>query len=458
MDILILLLLIALNGVLAMSEIAIVSSRKVRLAQQAEKGNRGAAAALRLAASPTRFLSTVQIGITLIGIVMGAFGEAAIAGDLTERLGRSSQFAPYAHIMATAIVVLAIFYLSLVLGELVPKRLALNNPERIAAFIAPPMRTLSWLTAPLVHFLSFSTDLVLKIFGSKASKDAAVTEQDIRDLIQQGTAAGLFLEKERELVERIFRLGDQRVSALMVPRADITWLEADAPVDRVRLAVATSSHSHFPVCTGGLDNLVGVVHLKDMVQAGLLQVGARQQAPDSAGEAEGRAPVGFNLRLLSRKPLFVPETMPALRLVEEFRKAELHIAFVLDEYGVIAGLITLNDLVEAMLGQMARHGEEDEPMAVQRADGSWLLDGGMPVEDLKSLMEVEALPGQERTSFNTLAGFVMTYLARVPRTGDAFTYDRFRFEVVDMDRHRIDKVLFSFTKSPAPRRDTTASP
>lgn len=425
MEILILLLLIALNGVFAMSEIAIVSARRVRLEHAADRGSRGAAAALLLAASPTRFLSTVQVGITLIVIISGAFGEATLADDLAGFIARAPSLQPYAHLIAITVVVLSITFLSVVVGELIPKRLALHAPEKVAAIIAGPMTFLSRIASPFISVLSGSTDAILRLVGVRAEdKSDEVTADDIRGLIEQGTQAGVFLEKERELVERIFRLADQRVTSLMVPRADIVWLDADASADRIRLAVATESHSHFPVCRKGLDNLLGVVHLKDMVKAGLLQK-------------------AIDLKILARHPMFVPESMPALRVLEEFRRGQTHIAFVLDEYGVLAGLITLNDLVESMLGQMARQGEDTEPMVVKRADGSWLLDGALPVADLKSLMQVDALPHEKRTTFNTLAGFVMTHLGRVPRTGDTFTWERYRFEIVDMDRHRIDKVMLS---------------
>ena len=433
MEIPILLLLIAFNGLLAMAEIAVVSSRKVRLEQAASRGDRGAIAALALAQSPTRFLSTVQIGITLIGIGSGALGEATISHKLAQTLSRVEWIGAYAGVVATAVVVLCLTYLSLVIGELVPKRLGMNNPERVAALVARPMQVLSMITAPAVQFLSASTDLLLRVLPAKVADDHKTTEEEIRGMIRQGAETGVFLEKERELVERIFRLADQRVAALMVHRSDIAWLSADSTPERVRVAVATSSYSHFPVCDGGIDNLIGVVHLKDMIKSGLLT-----QA--------------INMRILARKPLFVPESMPALRLLDEFRRSGQHIAFVLDEYGVIAGLITLNDLVESLLGHMARLGDDTEPLAVKRADGSWLLDGGLPIVDLIALMEVEKLPHQDRTTFQTVAGFVMTYLGRVPQTSDSFTYDRFRFEVVDMDRHRVDKVLFSFTK-PKPRQE-----
>lgn len=425
MEFLILFILIALNGVFAMAEIAMVSSRRVRLEQAAERGSLGAKAAIALMDSPTRFLSTVQIGITIIGIGAGAFGEAMFSNDLAALLNRFPIIEPYGKAAATAIVVLGITYLSLVVGELVPKRIALSHPEPIAVAMSPMMHVLSRIAAPFVFLLSLSTDLLVRLFPAKVADTATVTEDEVRSLIRKGAASGVFLEKERELVERLFRLADQRVGALMVPRTDIAWLEADASADRIRVAVATSSFSHFPVCKGGLDNLIGVVHLKDMIKAGLLTK-------------------SIDLQIVARPPLFVPESMFTLRLLEEFRRSQLHVAFVLDEYGVLTGMITLNDLIEALLGQMTRHGEEIEPLAIQRPDGSWLIDGSLPVAELKAIMGVRRLPGEERTSFHTVAGFIMTYLGRVPRTGATFNYDRFQFEVLDMDRHRIDKVLLSF--------------
>ncbi len=430
--ILLLVCLIVLNGLFAMSEIAVVSSRKIRLEQAAERGSRGAMVALKLAASPTRFFSTVQIGITLIGIVAGAFSEATISNDLARWLGQFPALAAYSSMLATAIVVLALTYLSLVFGELVPKRLAVQAPERIASLIAPPMQWLSRLAAPAVHLLTFSTDLILKVFGIRAVDEQAITERDIRDLVEQGAASGVFLEQERELVERIFRLGDYRVSALMVPRREIVWLEADAPTDRVRVAVAASSHSHYPVCRGGLDALIGVVHLKDMVKSGLLS-----QTP-------------IHLTAIARQPLYVPESMPVLRLIDAFRREKMHIAFVLDEYGVVTGLITLNDIVESMLGQIAREGEAEELMAVQRPDGSWLLDASMPIGELKALLDIETMPGESRASFHTLAGFLLSHLGRIPQVGERIAFDQFSFEIIDMDRHRIDKVLLTITPPSSP--------
>jgi len=430
MAVLILLCLLLLTAFLSLSEFAVVSARRTRLEQAANEGRRGARMAILLFDAPTRFLSTVQIGNTVCAIVAGALGEAALTESLAHWLARYPAIQQHASQISTVIVVSVITYLWLVLGELVPKRIALNAPEPLASLVAPPMRGLSILMGPAVAFVSSSVDLVIRILPFRASRSELATEDEIKNLIAQATRAGTFLEKERELVERIFRVGDQRVTTLMVPRGDIVWLPADAPIERVRLAVATSSHSHFPVCEpggGGLDKIIGVVHLKDMIQAGLL---TKQ----------------IDLRILARKPLFVPESMFALRVLEDFRKHQTHIAFVFMEYGVVAGLITLNDIVEALLGPMTRYGEETEQLAVRRDDGSWLLDGSPPVQDLKDLMDVRQLPHEQRTSFQTVAGFIMTYLGHIPRTGEWFTYDRFRFEVVDMDRHRIDKVLLSFAK------------
>lgn len=431
MAILVLLLLLIFSGFLSLSEFAMVSSRRLRLEQAAQRGQRGARIALTLADMPTRFLSTVQIGNTLCAIIAGAVGEAALTEALTKALANNPTLQPHAHRIATVIVVAAITYIWLIFGELVPKRIALNSPEAWAMTISAPMRGLSIVMAPAVSLLSFSIERVLRLLRIKNRGADVATEEEIRALIAQATRAGTFLEKERELIDRIFRLGDQSVSSLMVARSDIAWLPADASTDRVRLAVATSSHSHFPVCDGrgGLDKILGVVHLKDMIQAGLL---TKQ----------------IDLKILARKPLFVHESMPALRLLEEFRKGRTRIAFVFDEYGVTTGLITLNDLVEALLGEVARYGEQAEPLAVQREDGSWLLDGGLPVHELKDLMNVTVLPHEDRTSFQTLAGFIMTHLGRIPRTGEWFTFDRFRFEIVDMDRHRIDKVLLTFQSTP----------
>ncbi len=421
MEILVLLLLILFNGLFAMSEMAIVASRRVRLMQASRSGDRLASAALLLAEHPTRFLSTVQVGITMIGIFAGAFGEAAIARDFEAWLARFPALAPYSRAIAFAVVALSITFLSLVVGELVPKRIALSSPERVARIIAPPMTLLSRLAAPFVYLLSLATDVIVRLLGVRRVTDHAVSEEEVKGLIEQGAQTGVFHETEEELVMRVFRLADRQVGELMVPRLDIDWLPADATVERVRVAVATSSHSHFPVCEGGLDRVVGVVHVKDLVKHGLIT--------DEV-----------NVRALARPPIFVPETMPALSALEMFRTKGMHIAFVLDEYGSLEGLITLNDIVQGVFGEVARADEAQEPLEVRRRDGSWLLDGMLPVDRLKELLEVMELP-EEEAGYQTLGGMLMTCLGRVPQAGDEYRWREFRFEVVDMDRRRVDKVM-----------------
>ncbi len=429
----ILALLILVNSLFVAAEMALSASRKSRLeaaVQRGGKGTRGARAALKLHASPTRFLSTVQIGITLIGITSGAFGEASIADRLTPRIEKIEALAPIAAEISLTLTVLGITFVTIVFGELVPKRLAQSSPERFAAFFALPMTVVSRIAAPAVWALSHTTDLILRLLPFKAVADPEAAEEEVRSLMRTGASEGVFDESEQRIVERVFALSDRTVKSLMVPRPDIDWLPADASVHRVRVAVATSSHSHFPVCTSGLDDLVGVVHVKDLVKSGLISDEIR-------------------LSELVRKPMFVPETLPGLKLLKMFQQRQDRIAFVLDEYGVLEGLVTMNDVVEAIVGDVTSAGEADpEPMVVRRADGSFLLDGMLPVDELRTLMFGDKgagtpLPKQDEAAFETLGGFLLAYLGRIPATGDTFAFDRFNFEVVDMDRHRVDKVLLS---------------
>lgn len=424
MDIAILLVLILINGVFAMSEMAVVASRRSRLAIAAAGGHRGAAVALALAESPTRFLSTVQTGITLIGIFAGAFGEAALADDLAGVLARVPWLAGMADALATIIVVLCITYLSLVLGELVPKRIALNRPEQIASAVSRPMKWLAHIAAPAVILLSASTDLLVRLFRSHPSDDQAVTQEEIEAMLVQGAATGVLEPQEHKIVERVFRLADQRTTSHMTPRTDIVWLDADASAERIRIVIATESHSHFPVCEGSLDKLLGFVHVKDLVKNGLV-TGA------------------IELRPLVRSPLFVPESSPALSVLELFREQGVHIAFVLDEYGALEGLVTLGDIMEGIVGQIARTGEETEPHAIRRDEHSWLLDGMLAVDELRQIMEADELPKQQESGYQTVGGLVMAMLGRIPSAGDAFTWRHYRFEVMDMDRQRVDKVLLT---------------
>ena len=423
----IVLLLIIANGLFAMSEMAIVSARKARLRQRAEEGDHKARAALELAETPNRFLSTAQIGITLIGILAGAFGGATLAKELGAYLGRIPPLKPYGEAIGLVIVVLATTYLSLVIGELVPKRLALNNPERIAAAIAAPMRALSVIAHPAVRLLSLSTELVLRILGIRPSAEPPITEEEIKLLLEQGTEAGVFQEVEQDMVESVLLLDERRAAGLMTPRPEIVWLDVEDSLEEVRRKMIASPYSRFPVCQGSLDNVLGEVEARDLLARSL------------CGEA-------FDLKSLLQKPLYVPETMPALKVLEAFKQSGTQMALVIDEYGSIQGLVTLKDILEAIVGDIPSAEELAEPQVVQREDGSWLLDGMLPVEELKEILGIGELPGEEQGLYQTTAGFVMTQLGRIPAAAEHFEWGGLRFEVMDMDGNRVDKVLVAPAK------------
>lgn len=421
-EILIIVLLILANSLFVMSELAIVSARKVRLQQLAERGNRKARVALDLSNSPNRFLATVQVGITLLAILSGAFGEGTIARRLEPLLNRVSGLQAYSSAIASVIAILIITYLTLVIGELVPKRLALNNPEPIAAMVAIPMRMLSKFASPIVHLLSTSTDMVVQMLGIRPSSEPEVTEEEIRVLIEQGTEAGTFEVAEQDMVERVFRLGDRPVSALMTPRPEIVWLDLEDTVEVNRRKMVESSHSRFPICQGELDNVLGIVEVTDVLSRCL-----------------DNQPLDFTQML--QRPLFVPESMRGLKVLELFKQSGIHIVFVVDEYGVMQGLVTLNDILIELVGDLPSVYNPDEPQAVQREDGSWLLDGMLPVENFFELFDIDELPGQQKGNYHTMGGFVITHLGRIPTAAEHFEVGSFRFEVVDMDGNRVDKVL-----------------
>ena len=421
-EILLLVLLIVANGIFSMSEMAIISSRKVRLQNMANQGNKKARVALDLAESPNRFLSTVQVGITLIGILAGAFGGATISEKLAENLDQVPLLAPYSQGLSFGLVVMAITYLSLIVGELVPKRLALNNPEVIAASVAMPMRAIAAFASPVVHLLSASTDLVLRILGIGPSTEPQVTEEEIKVLIEQGTEAGMFEEAEQDMVERVFRLGDRPVSALMTPRPDIVWLDLEDTAEENRKKMMDSANSRFPVCQGGLDNVLGIMPVTDLLARSL------------SGEA-------LDLTVSLRQPVFVPESTRGLKVLELFKQTGIHMALVVDEYGVIQGLVTLNDILVEIVGDVPSADELDDPQAVQREDGSWLLDGMLSVDEFFKIFAIDDFQGEHRGSYQTLGGFVITHLGRIPNAADHFEWDGMRFEVMDMDGNRVDKVL-----------------
>lgn len=424
-EVLVILLLILANGVFAMSEIAVVASSRVRLQQRAAEGDRRARAALDLAAEPTRFLSTVQVGITLVGILAGAYGGATIARQLAVPIAAAAPpLAPYAEGVALALVVAAITYLSLIVGELVPKRIALSHPETIASWVARPMTWVARLGGPLVPLLTLSTNLVLRLLRMKAAGEPSVTEDEIRAMIAQGAQTGAIELAESDLVQRVFRLGDQRVAALMTPRVDIEWIDVDAPADTVREFLATHRHAQFVVCRGSLDHVVGVVRAADLLPEAMR---------------------GGDIALVSlmREPLFVPDSLHAFKLLEAFKTAHRHVAIVLDEFGAVEGLVTLGDLLEGLVGDIAADVTEAEPEIVERPDGSWLVDGGAAIGDVLERLEAGALPDEEEGSYHTIGGFVMARLGRIPRTADRFEWHGVLFEVIDMDGRRIDKVLVS---------------
>lgn len=420
-EILILLVLIIVNGVFSMSEMAIVSARKVRLQQLANQGNTSAQAALELADAPNHFLSTVQVGITLIGILTGAFGGATIADKLVGYLTLIPGLAPYSRAIAFGLVVVSITYLSLIFGELVPKRLALNNPERIASAVAIPMRMVAAIASPIVHLLSASTELVLRVLGIEQSTEPQVTEEEIKILIEQGTEAGTFEEAEQDMVERVFRLGDRPVNALMTPRPDIVWLDLEDSPEENRNKMMDSAHSRFPVCQGGLDNVLGVMYVTDLLARSL------------SGQP-------LDLTASLRQPIFVPESTRGLKVLELFKQTGIHMAAVVDEYGVIQGLVTLNDIMVEIVGDVPSVNQMEEPQAVQREDGSWLLDGMLPVDEFFEIFDMEELL-EHRGNYQTLGGFVITHLGRIPAAADHFEWEGMRFEVMDMDGNRVDKVL-----------------
>ena len=422
------LVLIVANGVLAMSEIAVVTARKSRLATKARQGDARASAAVRLKEAPTQFLSTVQIGITLIGILAGALGGARLAGHLAPLLARVDWLAPYANGVAFGIVVAIVTYLSLVIGELAPKRLAMAAPERIASVVARPMTTLARITGPLVALLTASTRLVVAPFRVGSKDDADVTEDDIRAMIAQATATGAVHETEQDILERVFFLGDRRASGVMTPRHDIEWIDASATPDDLRRQLDPPSHARYLVCDGSLDRVVGVLYARELLGQCL--------------RGQPLAP-----RELLRQPLFVPETIPVLRLLEMFRRSDIRMAVTLDEYGAVRGIVTIDDILEDLIADIPGASVDEE--IVRREDGSWLIDGSVPIDDLAQRLGLERAsiaPG----AYTTLGGLVMSQLGHVPRVGERLTLAGFTFEVVDMDGRRVDRVLVT---PPAPPRD-----
>jgi putative hemolysin len=418
-----LLALILINGVFALSEISVVSSRRARLVQLAEAGSSGARHALALASEPTRFLSSVQVGITSIGILSGAIGEASVAARLRGWLEQVPSLAPYAETIALALMVIGLTYVSLILGELVPKRLALSNPERIASLIARPMQIVAAAVRPLVYLLSRSTDAILRLLGAPMAKQPAVTVEEIRVLLEQGAEEGVFAETEHEMVTNVLHLDERQVGSVLTPRTDIVYLDIhDSPeTNRKKLR---GSHAVLPLCDGDLDRVLGIVRATNVLEQLL----------------DGRS---LELRSLIEPPLFVPDTMSLMKLLEQFKRTHLPVALVVNEFGGLEGLVSLTDVIASIVGDLPTEPGE-EPSIVRREDGSWLIDGSLDLDSVLREVDAESLlPDVDRHHYHTLGGFAMAELGRVPRTGDRFQKGPLRFEIVDMDGNRVDRILVS---------------
>jgi len=415
-EIVFIIVLILVNGVLAMSEAAMVASRKARLQQQANDGDKASRTALHLLEDPNVFLSTVQIGITLVGVLAGAVGGATLSDALAIALARIPILAPYSETVAIGIVVLTITVLSIWLGELVPKRLALHSPERIARAVAGSMLFISRAFSPLVKLLGLATNLVLKLMGIKPSLDPPITEEELQVLMDQGTRAGVFEESEHDMVEGVFSLADQRVYSLMTPRPDVVWLDVEDSVEDIRQKLEQSNFSRFPVRQDSLDAIVGIVKARDLLVQSL-----------------NNEPI--KIKNLLKPAFYVPETMFASRALELFKEKGTDMLLVIDEFGALQGLLTINDILEEIVGEM----EIDEPQATQRQDGSWLLDGMLEIDEFKEIFDLPLLPHE--SEYETLSGFVMVSLGRVPQPTDRFEWNGLNFEVMDMDGRRVDKLL-----------------
>ena len=416
------LLLILLNGLFAMAEAAMLASRQARLQHAADSGRVGARAALELAREPGRFLSTVQIGMTVISVLASAVGSVTLGDRLATELERMPGFiGEYAHAISIAVVVAGISYVSLVVGELVPKRIAISRPEAIAAGFARFMRGFAAAAGPLEWFLSTSTNLVLRLVPVKPDREG-VTEEEITVMLREGTAAGHFHAVETGIVQMAFRLGDRRVAAVMTPRTQVEWLDLTDPVEEQRRKMAGSPYSRFPVVEGSTAHVVGVAQVKDLL-------------------AQVLSDKPFDLRAAVRRPLYIPNTLTALRALEIFKKSGEPMALVVDEYGAFEGVVTLHDILQALVGDIAGPGGPSDAPVVKREDGSWLVDGMVPVDEVKDLTGLASLPGEETGDFHTLGGFLMAQMNRIPSVADHIMLEGFRFEVMDMDGRRVDRVL-----------------
>jgi putative hemolysin len=423
----ILAVLLLLNAVLAASELAMMTSRPSRLQAMSDSGHRGARKALALAREPTRFLSTVQVGITLVAILQGAYGERELVGHVAGWVGQVPALEKHAEGISLGLVVLGLTYAMLVFGELIPKRIALAHPESVATLIAPALSAVSWVAAGPIWVLTSSTERLLGAFGIRARRDE-VNEEDVRAIVARAASTGVFDPMEHRIFERALRVGDMTARSLMVPRGSITWIDAGMPAEDVRVLIGTAPFSHFPVCEGSIDRLQGVVHVKDLISYGLL------------------AGAEFKVSAVMQAPLYVPDSMPALKLLQVFQANRTRIAFVVDEHGGLEGLVTANDVVQALLGDLSRGGEDELPGAVRRDDGSWLIDGRLPIPEVLAALGIDAAAAEDLPDVATAAGLVTALLGDLPAVGDRVSWHGWGFEVADLDGRRVDKLLVS----PAP--------
>ncbi len=423
MNIAILVALVLLNGLFAMSEIALVTARKSRLQRLADEGDPAARAAMQLGDNPTIFLSTVQIGITAIGLLSGIMGEAALSVPLARALADAGLSARAGDLLATAIVVAGITLFSIVIGELVPKRIGQSHAERIARFMARPIALLSQIARPFVFLLSASTDGILRLLGEGNAEDKNITQEDIHAVLDDGSQAGVIEKSEHEMIRNVFILEDRAISTMMTPRSEFVSLDLEKPLQESVAALLESDHSHFPVCKGGADKVLGVVSAKHLLRH------------FATADTEG-------VEKILQPAVFVPETMTGMRLLEQFRDSGVKIVFVSDEYGEVVGLVTIQNFLEALAGEF-RVSDTEDMWAVQREDGSWLLDGLIPIPELMDRLDLKGVPDQKKGHYNTLSGMIMLLVGNIPRTGEVTWWENWRLEVVDLDGTRVDKVLAS---------------
>lgn len=421
-SIVIIVVLIVVNGIFSMSELAVVSSRKGKLQKMYNDGKKHAKTAIDLMENPNQFLSTIQIGITLIGILTGAFGGATLSDPLNAII---SPYIPYSEIVSTIVVVIITTYLSLVVGELVPKRVALNNPENIAVKVAKWMNLLSKASGPFVVILSKSTNGLLRLMGISHEENNAITEEEIELMIEEGRVEGTIEKEEEDIIKRVFKLDDQKVDMIMTPRNEIVWIDLEDTPEENQNKIIESKRSIFPVASGELDDFIGVVQAKD-----ILSVLFKKE--------------DLEIEDIIKDPLVVPENLEALELVKQFKenKEYVHMSLVVDEFGSLTGLITLNDLLEGIVGDIPGIDETDDPIAIKRNDDSWLIDGRYQIDRFKELFDFDGeFPDEKEDNFTTIAGFILSYCGKIPTDGETFKWDRFCFEIMDMDGHQIDKIL-----------------